>query len=430
MMKSLLIRNGQVINASSDLPQGKLDILVEDGKIVKIAKEIPAADHPDAETIDATGQWVMPGFVDMHVHLREPGQEYKEDIESGTWAAVHGGFTGVVCMPNTSPVVDDPSLVTYIKTRAAEVAHCHVYPSAAVTKGSRGEELTEMGLLLQAGAVAFTDDGRPVASANRMRLAMQYASNFDALIMEHCEEPSLSAGGCMHEGYTSVTLGLKGIPGASEDVMVARNVLLAESYGARLHICHLSTARSAEIVRQAKARGVRVSCETAPHYFAATDEWVARTNYNANTKMYPPLRSGADVEGILAALADGTIDAIATDHAPHHIDEKLLEFDAAMNGIVGLETAFSLAVTHLVKPGIISPERLVQLMSHAPCELLKLPGGKLAEGEAADITIADPEADVVYTAESLHSKSKNSPFLDQPYFGKITQTVVNGHAAL
>lgn len=429
-MSKLWIQNGLIVNPPGAPLQGKLDLLIEDGVITRIAPEIPAADVADAQVIDANNCHVMPGFVDMHTHLREPGQEYKEDIASGTLAAVHGGFTAVCCMPNTAPTIDDPALVRFVHERAREADNCKVHPIASITKGLKGEELSEMGLLLQAGAVAFSDDGKPIADPQRMRLAAQYARNFDALLMLHCEDRALAANGVMHEGYYSATLGLAGIPAASESAMVARDILIAESYGARIHICHVSTEQSVALIRAAKERGVRVTCETAPHYFTATDEWVDLSGYDSNTKMNPPLRSASDRAAIIEALVDGTIDAIATDHAPHHLDEKRVEFNNALFGIVGLETAYSLAITQLVKPGHLTPEQLVARMSAAPCHILGLPGGELKEGVAADITIANPDNDIVYTTESLHSKSKNSPFLERPLFGRVMQTIVDGKTTL
>lgn len=419
--KKTLIKGGELIQSNG--PAGKLDVLIKDGVVIDIAADIACE---DTLVLDATGLWVMPGFIDMHTHLREPGQEYKEDIVSGTLAALYGGYTAICCMPNTDPVNDNESVLALIRQKAEKAGHCRVYPVAAITKGLKGEELSEMGLLLRSGAVAFSDDGQPVESANRMRLALQYARNFDALLMAHSEDKSLSGGGDMNEGVTSAKLGLKGIPAAAESVMVARDIALAEAYGARLHVCHVSTALSVRLIRDAKARGVRVTCETTPHYFSADETWVEQSGYDANTKMNPPLRSKEDVIAITEGLRDGTIDAIATDHAPHHIDEKRVEFSIAANGIVGLETAFSLGVTHLVRTGKISPAEFVQCMSGAPAKILNVLGGVVEMGAAADITIADPSASVTYTAGMLHSKSKNTPFLNIPLYGKIIYTIVGG----
>lgn len=416
-----LIQNGLLVNPRG--VNGAYDLSIDGERIEKISAQ-PLDPAGYDQVIDAQGKWVTPGLVDMHVHLREPGFEYKEDIASGTLAAVHGGFTAVACMPNTNPVNDDVSVTGYIKMKAQQKGHCRVYPIAAITKGLEGKELSEFGLLLQAGAVGFSDDGKPVTDANRMRLALQYALNFDALLLSHCEVASLSAEGSMNEGMVAASLGLKGIPAAAEDAMVARDIMLAETYGSRLHICHVSTKGSVELVRQAKARGVRVSCETAPHYFSATEEWVE--GYDTNAKMNPPLRTAGDVQAIKEGLADGTIDAIATDHAPHHLDEKRIEFALALNGIVGLETAFSLGMTNLVEPGLISPERLIELMSARPAEILQVEGGVLKEGAPADIAILDPADSITYTEEMLHSKSKNSPFLGREYRGRVVHTIVGG----
>lgn len=421
-----VIKNGEIVNSPSAKINGKFDVVIKDGKIIEIAENINTDDHKKAEVIDAKGCWVMPAFVDMHVHLREPGFEYKEDIESGTKAAVHGGYGTVVAMPNTSPVVDDVSVVDYIVNRAKKVGSCNVLTTASITKNLDGKELTEMGRLIDAGAVGFTDDGKPVSDPAIMRLAMQYSLNFDALIMSHCEELALSKGGTMNESYTSISLGLKGIPAAAEESMVARDIFLAETYGARLHICHVSTKRSLELIKKAKEDGVKVTCETAPHYFSANEEWVAQTGYDTNTKMNPPLRSKDDMEYVKKALADGTIDAIATDHAPHHPDEKFVEYDNALNGIIGLETAFSLGITNLVKEGTLSPNQLVDKMSYSPSKILGIDKGEILQGADADITIADPNSDVVYSIDTLHGKSCNSPFLDRPYFGKILHTFVGG----
>lgn len=424
--KCFIIKNGKIVNAPHSEIQGIKDILVQNGKVTEISDSINIANHAEADVIDAKGCWVMPAFVDLHVHLREPGFEYKEDIESGTRAAAYGGYGTVVCMPNTKPVTDDVSVVDYIIKKAEDVGSCRVLPTASITKGQNGKELTEMGRLIDAGAVAFSDDGKPVSDPAIMRLAMQYSTNFDALIMSHCEELSLVNEGVMNESYTSISLGLKGIPSAAEETMVSRDILLAETYGARLHICHISTKRGVDFVREAKQRGVKVTCETAPHYFSANDEWVSESGYDTNTKMNPPLRSKDDMNYMRQALLDGTIDAIATDHAPHHIDEKFVEYNIALNGIIGLETAFSLGVTNLVKTDILSPEQLVEKMSYNPCQILGIDRGELKEGCDADITIASPDAEVVYSVDNLHGKSKNSPFLHKPYFGKIMHTFVNG----
>ncbi len=366
----------------------------------------------------------MPGFVDMHCHLREPGQEYKEDIASGTLAAAFGGFTAVACMPNTIPVNDNEMVTRFIIDKAKEGASTRVYPVAAITKGLKGEELTEFGILKENGAIAFSDDGRPVEDANRMRLALQYAKGFDALLISHCEELSLVGEGVMNEGTTSALYGLKGISRAAEEVMLSRELLLAESLNTKVHIAHISTWGGVELLRQAKARGVRATGETCPHYFSATDELCM--DYDANAKMNPPLRTARDVEAIKRGLADGTIDAIATDHAPHSKDEKRIEFQNAPNGIIGFETAFSLAVTNLIETGILTPQQLVERMSCRPAEILGVSGGIVAKGFSADLTIADPNAVMTYNEENLHSKSANSPFLNKKYKGKVVCTIMDG----
>lgn len=418
-MGKILIKNGTLVNP--DGKSGRFDVLINNTSIERIA---PGIECEEAMSIDAEGKWVMPGLIDMHCHLREPGFEYKEDIKSGTAAAINGGYTAVACMPNTDPVIDNRAILSYIEEQAKAADNARVYCIASITKGLKGEELSEIGLLQKAGAVAFSDDGKPVADANRMRLAMEYARGFDALLISHCEELSLVSEGVMNEGYWSAVLGLKGISRVAEEAMVARDLLLCKNYGARLHIAHVSTEGSVELVRLAKARGVNVTAETAPHYFSATDQWVE--GYDSNTKMNPPLRTDSDVAAIKRGLADGTIDAIATDHAPHHIDEKRVEFSNAYNGIVGLETAFSLSVTHLVNTGVLSPKDLVRTLSAAPAKILRVPGGVIAEGAQADITIADPNADVIYTASMLKSKSKNTPFLNRSYKGAIVHTIVGG----
>ena len=420
-MKKILIKHGEIVQPSG--PKGKMDILVEGGIVADIA---PAIEGADALEINAKGLIIVPGFVDMHVHLREPGQEYKEDIASGTLAALHGGYTTIACMPNTDPVNDDMTVTSFILKRAEQANNCRVLPIAAITKGLKGEELTEMGMLLKEGVVAFSDDGKPVSNAEKMRLALQYAKNFNALLMQHCEDRELAAEGVMNEGSVSVRIGLKGIPACAESVMVARDIELVREYDGRVHFCHISTAASVELIRRAKAEGLAVSCETAPHYFAANEKWVEERDYDTQTKMNPPLRSEKDVKAIIDGLVDGTIDAIATDHAPHHRDEKEVEFNMALNGIVGLETAFSLGYTHLVKTGKMSFERLVACMSTGPCRVLGIPGGMIDVGTSADITMVDPNAAVTYTEQMLHSKGKNSPFLNREYDGKVVHTMVDG----
>lgn len=415
-----LIKNGTLVNPRGK--SGEWDVLLEDGVVKAL---LPRGSEAEAgEVVDARGLHVMPGFIDMHVHLREPGFEYKEDIASGTLAAAHGGFTAVACMPNTSPVNDNKVVIRYILDRAKEAGHARVYPIAAITKGLLGEEMTPMGGLLAAGAVAFSDDGRPVESAQRMRLALEYAKNFGALIISHCEDLSMAGEGAMNEGEVSAILGIKGISRAAEEVMLARELILAEALDCRVHIAHISTALGVDLLRQAKARGVKATGETCPHYFSATDEWCK--GYDANAKMNPPLRTARDVEAIKQGLADGTLDCIVTDHAPHAAWEKESGFLTAPNGIIGLETAYSLGITNLVEPGVLTYGQLVEHMSCRPAEVLGVPGGVIEEGAAADITLADPKASVVYTQANNHSKSANSPFFGKRLKGRVVRTILGG----
>ena len=413
-----LIKNGFVLR---DGRLQKLDVYIEGSVIKRIGANL--AVKADKE-VDAQSLAVLPGFVDMHCHLREPGFEYKEDIDSGTRAALQGGFTSVACMPNTSPAVDNTAVLKYVIDRAAETDNCKVYPIAAVTKGQQGKEITEMGKLLEAGAVAFSDDGRPVADSNTMRLALEYASGFDALVISHCEDLSLAAGGVVNEGFNATVVGLRGITRAAEETMVAREIILAEALGCRVHIAHVSTAGSVELVRAAKARGVKVTCETCPHYFSATDDEIL--SFNANAKINPPLRLQSDVDAIIAGLKDGTIDVIATDHAPHHSDEKNKEFDLAPNGTSGFETAFSVGYTYLVDAGHLELAELVDLMSSNPARILRVEGGEIAEGAVADITIADLDSDYVVDSSRFVSKGKNSVFNGWKLRGVIKNVFVNG----
>jgi dihydroorotase len=410
------ITNGRIIDPANKT-DGIADLLVIDGRIAEPGQPIPAG----IQEINAQGCWVVPGLIDMHVHLREPGEEYKEDILSGARAAASGGFTGVACMPNTKPVNDCAAVTALILARAAEAA-VRVYPVGAISQGIEGHQLAEFGEMQAAGIVAVTDDGRPVRDSQLMRRALEYASDFGLTVISHSEEAALSTG-VMNEGPVSTRLGLKGIPTAAESVMVYREIALAEFTGTKVHIAHVSTAMAIDLIRAAKARGVRVTAETAPHYFTLTDEAVL--GYDTNTKMNPPLRSEADREAIKAALADGTLDAIATDHAPHSILEKELEFDAAANGIIGLETALPLALA-LVRDKVFDAQRLVALMAVNPATILGIPGGTLSPGAAADITLIDPEREFVYSADQVVSKSRNTPFLDWTLQGRAVLTMVGG----
>ena len=420
-MRGLLIREGTVVDPSRNLEE-IADVLVRDGRIEKIGKSLSDS---DAEVIEASGLIVAPGFIDLHVHLREPGFEYKETIESGARAAAFGGFTAVCCMPNTNPVNDNSSVTSFIVERGAAAGLARVYPIGAITEGSRGEKLAEIGEMKTAGIVAISDDGHAVADSNLMRRAMEYASDFDIPVVDHCED-CCAKGGVMHEGEYSAFLGLKGMPGAAEDLQVARDIALAELTGARVHIAHISTARSVALVREAKRRGLDVTCEVTPHHFILTDAEVSTRGYDTNTKMAPPLRSRSDVDAVLEGLSDGTIDAIATDHAPHHANEKMLEFDRAPFGIVGLETAVSLALDRLVATGLVSIKRLVEVFSSIPAQIFKLPGGSLEMGAVADITIIDPRMPVKVDASRFVSKSRNTPFDGWELKGGPVATIVGG----
>ncbi|MBT0664294.1 dihydroorotase [Geobacter pelophilus] len=417
---SLLIKNGRVIDPLQNIDD-TLDILVERGKVKDVAKGLSAPDS--AEIIDAKGCYVTPGLVDMHVHLRDPGLEYKEDIVTGTRAAAAGGFTSVACMPNTSPVNDNKTVTSYIVAKAKAEGCVNVFPVGAITKGSKGESLAEMGELKEAGCVAVSDDGHPVANTELMRRALEYAKGMGIMLISHAEEKSLVGEGVMNEGFVATELGLKGIPWAAEDVATARDVYLAEFTNSPLHIAHVSTQGALRIIRNAKARGVRVTCETAPHYFTLTDDAVR--GYETNAKMNPPLRSTADQEAVKAALKDGTIDAIATDHAPHHLDEKDIEFNLALNGIIGLETSLPLSLK-LVEEKVLTLPALIEKMSVNPSKILGIDRGSLKPGSAADITIIDPKAAWTVSADTLASKSKNSPWLGETMKGAAAYTIVAG----
>jgi dihydroorotase len=418
----ILIKNGHVMDPANAVDE-KQDILVAEGKIAKLGRAGSLAAN-GAEVIDASGKLVVPGLIDMHVHLREPGFEYKETIETGTAAAKAGGFTSVCCMPNTNPVNDGRAVTEFILSRARG-ASSHVFPIGAITKGSKGEELAEMGELHSAGCPALSDDGKPVMNAAIMRRAMEYSKIFDLLVISHCEDSSLSEKGVMHEGFVSTELGLRGIPRAAEEVMTGRDIALAELTGCRLHIAHVSTAGSVEMIRAAKARGVLVTAETCPHYFSLTDEAVR--GYNTMAKMNPPLRTEKDVAAVKQGLRDGTIDVIATDHAPHALDEKSGEFDYAPFGIVGLETALGLTFK-LIDEGVLSLHEAVRKLSLNPASVLKLGKGTLSIGADADITIIDPNAEWVVDASAFKSKSKNTPFNGWKLKGKAVQTIVKGNS--
>ncbi len=417
---TLLIKNGRVIDPSQNIDD-TLDLLVVNGKVKEIGKGIKVQDV--AEIIDAKGCYVIPGLVDMHVHLRDPGLEYKEDIVTGTRAAAAGGFTSIACMPNTSPVNDNKAITSYITTKAKKEGLVNVFPVGAITKGSKGESMAEMGELKEAGCVAVSDDGNPVANPEVMRRALEYAKGMGIMVISHAEEKSLVGEGVMNEGFVATELGLKGIPWAAEDVATARDVYLAEFTNSPIHIAHVSTQGAVRIIRNAKSRGVRVTCETAPHYFTLTDDAVR--GYETNAKMNPPLRSNADVAAIKEGLKDGSIDVVATDHAPHHLDDKDIEFNLAMNGITGLETSLPLTL-RLVDEKVLTINSMVEKMSLNPSAILGIDRGTLKSGSIADITVIDPKVEWTVEADKMESKSKNSPFLGWQLKGRAIYTIVAG----
>ena len=412
----LLIKNGTLVLNGGEK---KADILIENGKISEIGK-ITA----DCKVIDASGKHVLPGLIDMHVHLREPGFEGKEDIESGSRAAVAGGFTQVCCMPNTNPVCDNAVVVSYIKNRQREVDLCKINPIGAITRGEEGAQMAEIGKMKVAGAVALSDDGRSVMNSNIMRLAMEYASGFGLKCLCHCEDINLVDGGVVNEGYNSTLTGLKGSLRAAEDIMIARDIALAESLNVPVHICHVSTYSGVEIIRSAKKRGVAVTAETCPHYFILTDDII--TDFDTNTTLNPPVREDKDWKDLLKGLKDGTIDCIVTDHAPHSAKDKQVEYNLAAFGISGIETSFALSYTYLVKSGVMPLFALAERMSAAPARILGLTGGELKEGEPADITIVDLNEKYVIDSKKFLSKGKNTPFNGFEVYGKVLYTIVDG----
>jgi dihydroorotase len=424
-MKQLL-KGGRVIDPANGL-DGSFDVLIVGDRIAAIGRDLPAEDARVVEV--PSGFIVCPGLIDIHVHLREPGQEHKETVATGVGSAVAGGFTAVACMPNTSPVNDNANVTAYILAKAAEANLARVYPIGAVSRGSKGELLADIAELKEAGCVAITDDGHPTATALLLRRALEYAGMFGIPVIEHCEDPSLKGEGVAHEGFYASSLGLRGMPGAAEALGVERGVLLAELTGSHFHVAHMSARASLRAVRKAKEAGIRVTCEVTPHHFTLTDESLgAPIAYDTNTKMNPPLREAADRDAMLQGVADGSIDAIATDHAPHHYDEKKVEFDRAPFGIVGLETAVPLAIERLIHGGVIKFPRLIELMSTNPARILNLPGGTLSVGSAADVTILAPEMKVRIEAAKLRSKSKNTPFDGWDLRGAVAATIVGGRA--
>lgn len=413
----LLVKNGTVVTEKGEI---KADLLVENGKIAKIASKI----EENCKTIDASGKHVLAGLIDMHVHLREPGFEGKEDIESGSKAAVKGGVTQVCCMPNTNPVCDNGVVASYIKHRAQEVNLCKIHPIGAITKGQQGESLSDIGKMKSAGVVALSDDGKSVDNSLIMRLAMEYAADFGLRCLCHCEDKSLVDGGVVNEGYNSTLTGLKGSPRAAEDIMIARDIALSESLGIPVHICHVSTYSGVEIIRNAKARGVKVTAETCPHYFILTDDII--TGYDTDTKVNPPVREEKDKNAIIAGLKDGTLDCIVTDHAPHSLKDKQVEYNLAAFGISGIETSFALSYTYLVKSGVMSLCELMDRMSSSPAKILGLEGGVIEEGAPADLVIADLAEKYVIDPAKFLSKGKNTPFKGFEVYGAIKYTLVDG----
>lgn len=422
-MSSLLIQGGRIVDPSQDL-DGSYDLLIEDGAVAKIDGKIQKP--RGAETIAAAGLVVTPGLIDIHVHLREPGQEYKETVRTGTMAAAAGGFTAVACMANTVPVNDNRSITEHILLEARRCGFARVYPIGAISKGMKGEELAEIGDMVAAGAAAVSDDGLPVMNAELMRRALLYAQHYGIPVIQHAEDLTLTGKGVMHEGEWSTRLGLIGIPGSAEDVMVARDLILTEDTRGRYHVAHLSTARSLDLVRLGRSRGLNVTCEVSPHHLILTDEEVAKTGFSTFCKMKPPLRSESDRAALVQGLVDGTVDCIASDHAPHHRDEKDVEFDKAPFGILGLETTLSLCLDRFVHAGVLTLPRLVELLSTGPARVLGIPGGTLKPGSPADVSIFDLDGEVTIAASGFRSKSRNTPFDGWTLRGRPVATVVEG----
>ena len=420
-----LLKGGRLVDPANSR-DGMFDVLIDGDRIAKIGRDLPV-DHGTSVVEIPAGYIVCPGLIDMHVHLREPGQEHKETVATGTAAAVAGGFTAVACMPNTSPVNDNAGVTEYMLKKAAEANLARVYPIGAVSRGQKGEQLADIAELRAAGCVAITDDGRPVATALLMRRALEYASMFDMPVIEHCEDQALKGDGVAHEGFQASSLGLRGIPSEAESIMAFRDIALSSLTGGAVHIAHMSARQTLAAVRFGKSNGARVTCEVTPHHFVLTDETLAvPIPYDTNAKMNPPLREAADRDAMLEGLGDGSIDVIATDHAPHAADEKHVEFDNAPFGITGLETAVSLCFDRLVHKGIVSLPRLVELLSVSPARILRVAGGSLAEGAAADVTILAPDLPVTVVAAKMKSRSKNTPFDGWQLKGGVAATIVGG----
>jgi dihydroorotase len=424
-MSRLLLKGGRLVDPANGR-DGAFDVLIDGDRIARVGKDLPVESGVIVVEIPS-GFVVCPGLIDMHVHLREPGQEHKETIATGAAAAVAGGFTAVACMPNTSPVNDNAGVTEYILKKAAEANLARVYPIGAVSRGQRGEQLADIAEMREAGCVAITDDGHPVATAMLMRRALEYTRMFDMPVIEHCEDQTLKGDGVAHEGAYASALGLRGIPGEAESIMALRDISLAELTGGRVHVAHMSARQTLDAVRYGKSRGVRVTCEVTPHHFVLTDERLgAPTPYDTNVKMNPPLRSAADRDAMIAGIADGSVDAIATDHAPHHYDEKQVEFDRAPFGITGLETAVSLCFDRLVHTGAMTLARMIELLSLNPAKILNVPGGALSEGAPADLSILAPDLAVTVAAGEMRSKSRNTPFDGWQLRGGVAATIVGG----
>jgi len=421
-MSRLLVAGGRVVDPASNR-DGAFDLLLEDGVVARVGPDLPAA---GAKVFDASGLLVFPGFIDLHTHLREPGREYAETIATGLKAAAAGGFTAVCAMPNTDPVNDNRAISEYLVSKARGAAGPRLYPIGAVTRGQRGEELAEFGEMRVAGAVAVSDDGRWLSDGALLRRAFEHARLFGMPVIQHCEDSSLSGGAPMHEGAVSTRLGLPGQPAIAEAAAVARDLLVAEVAGGRLHVAHLSTARSLELVREARDRGLAVTCEVTPHHLTLTDEEVARSGFSTNTKMNPPLREPSDLDALAAGLEDGTVDAVATDHAPHHEDEKALDFGTAPFGVVGLETAAALVHDRLVATGKLSLARFAEVFSAGPAKAFGLPGGTLAAGSPANVTLFDPETRWRVDPSRFESLSRNTPFAGWQLLGVVAATIVEG----